>query len=66
VSGLSGQAVSQQLAAELPAFLPRGGGAYGALVPSVLSAWAKWEVRFGIVKHRPDVAAIFNRSFLPG
>jgi ABC-type nitrate/sulfonate/bicarbonate transport system substrate-binding protein len=66
VSGLSKQAVSQQLAAELSAFLPRGGGAYGALEPSVLGAWAKWEVKFGIVKHEPDVSAIFNRSFLPG
>ncbi|MGH2835542.1 MAG: ABC transporter substrate-binding protein [Solirubrobacteraceae bacterium] len=66
VSGLSGQAVSQQLQAELPALLPRGGGAYGALEPAVLRAWAKWEVKFGIVKRRPDVSAIFNRSFLPG
>jgi ABC-type nitrate/sulfonate/bicarbonate transport system substrate-binding protein len=66
VSGLSKQAVSQQLAAELPAFLPRGGGAYGALEPSVLGAWARWEARFGIVKRRPDVSAMFDRSFLPG
>ena len=50
VSGLSKQAVSQQLQAELPAFLPAGGGAYGALQPSVLNAWAKWEKKFGIVK----------------
>lgn len=64
VSGLSKQAVSEQLSAELPAFLPRGGGAYGSLVPSVLDSWAKWEVRFGIVKRKPDVAAIFDRSFL--
>lgn len=66
VSGLSKQAVSQQLSAELPAFLPRGGAAYGSLVPSVLDAWAKWEVKFGIVKRKPDLAAIFDRSFLPG
>ena len=66
VSGLSKQAVSQQLAAELPAFLPKGGGAYGALEPSVLDAWARWETKFGIVKHRPAVATIFDRSFLPG
>jgi putative hydroxymethylpyrimidine transport system substrate-binding protein len=66
VSGLSKQAVSQQLQAELPAFLPKGGGAFGALEPSVLNAWAKWEVRFGIVKRKPDVSAIFDRSFLPG
>ena len=65
VSGLPARAVGQQLAAELPAFLPEGGGAYGALEPAVLSAWAKWEVKFGIVKHRPNLAAIFDRSFLP-
>jgi ABC-type nitrate/sulfonate/bicarbonate transport system substrate-binding protein len=66
VSGLSNQAVSRQLAAELPAFLPRGGGAYGALEPSVLGAWAKWEAKFGIVKRRPDISAMFDRSFLAG
>ena len=66
VSGLSNQAVSQQLAAELPAFLAKGSGRYGALNPAVLNAWAKWEVRFGIVRKTPDVARIFDRSFLPG
>jgi putative hydroxymethylpyrimidine transport system substrate-binding protein len=66
VSGLSKQAVSQQLQAELSAFLPKGGGAFGALEPSVLNAWARWEVKFGIVKRKPDVSAIFDRSFLPG
>lgn len=65
VSGLSPSAVREQLAAELPAFRPRGGGAYGALVPSVLRAWARWEVRFGIVSRRPDIATMFDRSFLP-
>jgi ABC-type nitrate/sulfonate/bicarbonate transport system substrate-binding protein len=65
VSGLSAHAVSQQLRAELPAFLPRGGGAYGALEPSVLGAWARWERKFGIVKRTPEVSALFNRSFLP-
>jgi ABC-type nitrate/sulfonate/bicarbonate transport system substrate-binding protein len=65
VSGLSKQAVSQQLAAELPSFLPKGGGAYGSLEPSVLSSWAKWEVKFGIVKKAPNVAKLFDRTFLP-
>jgi ABC-type nitrate/sulfonate/bicarbonate transport system substrate-binding protein len=65
VSGLSAHAVSQQLQAELPAFLPRNGGTYGALEPSVLGAWARWERRFGIVRRNPDVSTIFNRSFLP-
>ena len=65
VSGLSNKAVGQQLQAELPAFLPKGGGAYGSLVPSVLTTWAKWEAKFGIVKRAPKVSAIFNGSFLP-
>jgi putative hydroxymethylpyrimidine transport system substrate-binding protein len=65
VTGLSAKSVKQQLAAELPAFLPNGGGAYGALEPSVLNAWAKWEVKFGIVKKTPDVTTMFDRSFLP-
>jgi len=65
VSGLSKRAVSQQLAAELPAFLPSGGGMYGSLNPSVLSAWARWEARFGIVKKAPNLKTMFDRSFLP-
>ncbi len=64
VSGLSKQAVSQQLAAELPAFQPSGGG-YGSLQPSVLDAWAKWETKFGIVKRTPNVKSMFDGSFLP-
>ena len=66
VSGLADRSVRQQLAAELPAFLPRGGGGYGSLEPSVLRTWARWEARFGIVKRPPDVARMFDRSFLPG
>jgi putative hydroxymethylpyrimidine transport system substrate-binding protein len=65
VSGLSKQAVSEQLAAELPAFLPRGGGPVGALAPAVLRVWARWEVRFGIVRRTPDVSAMFDASLLP-
>jgi putative hydroxymethylpyrimidine transport system substrate-binding protein len=65
VSGLSPGAVNAQLKAELPAFLPRGGGAYGALVPAVLRAWAKWEVRFGIVRRPPDLATMFDSDYLP-
>jgi len=65
VSGLSDTAVSEQLKAELPAFLPEGGGSYGALKPSILNAWAQWETKFGIVKHKPDVATMFDSAFLP-
>jgi ABC-type nitrate/sulfonate/bicarbonate transport system substrate-binding protein len=65
VSGLSTKAVNQQLQAELPAFVPEDGGAYGALEPSVLNAWARWEARFGIVKSRPNVKTMFDTGFLP-
>lgn len=65
VSGLAPKAVSEQLKAELPAFLPRGGGPYGTLRPAVLRAWAGWEVRFGIVRRRPDLAAMFYGGFVP-
>jgi putative hydroxymethylpyrimidine transport system substrate-binding protein len=65
VTGLSASAVSQQLRAELPAFLPVGRGSYGALKPSILDAWAKWEVKFGIVKHKPDLTTMFDSALLP-
>jgi len=65
VSGLSAKAVSEQLEAELPAFLPRGGGPYGALEHGVLRRWASWEVRFGIVKRRPDIATMFDARLVP-
>jgi ABC-type nitrate/sulfonate/bicarbonate transport system substrate-binding protein len=65
VTGLSPRLVSQQLGAELPAFRPPGGGAFGALVPAVLRRWAAWETRFGIVRRRPDVAQLFTNRFLP-
>jgi ABC-type nitrate/sulfonate/bicarbonate transport system substrate-binding protein len=65
VSGLSAKAVKQQLAAELPAFLPKGGDPYGTLAPSVLAAWARWETKFGIVKRKPDVATMFDGGFVP-
>jgi putative hydroxymethylpyrimidine transport system substrate-binding protein len=42
------------------------GDGIGALDPQQLRAWAAWEVRFGIVKRRPDVDAAFDASFLPG
>lgn len=65
VTGLSDSAVNEQLKAELPAFRPAGGGAYGSLVPSVLRAWAQWELKFGIVKRQPDLSTMFDSSFLP-
>ncbi len=64
VSGLSATAVTEQLAAELTAFRPVAGGV-GALDPATLDAWARWEVRFGIVRRRPDVAAMFDSRLVP-
>ena len=65
VSGLSPRLVKEQLAGELPAFRPAGGGSVGALVPSILRSWARWEVRFGIVRRLPDVGQMFTQRFLP-
>jgi ABC-type nitrate/sulfonate/bicarbonate transport system substrate-binding protein len=65
VSGLSARAVNQQLKAELAAFRPKDGAGYGTLVPSVLRSWATWETKFGIVKRKPDVATMFDGSFVP-
>lgn len=66
VSGLSPRLVNQQLRAELPSFRPPGGGPVGALVPGVLRRWAAWEVRFGIVRRRPEIGRMFTDRFLPG
>jgi len=65
VSGLSPRLVKEQLAGELPAFRPAGGGPVGALVPATLRSWARWEVRFGIVRRRPDVGQTFTQRFSP-
>ncbi len=63
VSGLEPALVAEQLRAELPAFRPESGGV-GSLDPATLSAWAQWEVKFGIVKREPDIAEMFDSSFL--
>ena len=65
VNGLSPGSVTQQLHAELPAFVPVGGGAPGTLSPSVLKKWAVWEKRFGIVKRTPDLTTMFDSAYLP-
>jgi NitT/TauT family transport system substrate-binding protein/putative hydroxymethylpyrimidine transport system substrate-binding protein len=63
VPGLSDKLVSEELAVELPAFKSPT-GQVGELDPTVLRAWAGWETRFGIVKRRPDLGAMFDRRFL--
>jgi hypothetical protein len=32
----------------------------------VLAVWSRWEARFGIVHHPPDVATMFNTRLVPG
>lgn len=40
-------------------------GRVGELDPGRLREWAAWEQRFGIVRRAPDVARLFDASFLP-
>ncbi len=64
VAGLNPRLLAAQLAALEPAF--RGpAGAVGELDQRVLADWARWEARFGVVRRRPDVAAMFDPRFLP-
>jgi putative hydroxymethylpyrimidine transport system substrate-binding protein len=62
VPGLDPKLVSAQLAGLLPAFKGPG-NQVGVLDPTLLRAWARWEVRFGIVSRLPDVARAFDPSF---
>jgi putative hydroxymethylpyrimidine transport system substrate-binding protein len=65
VPGLDPSLVTAELQGLLPAF--RGpGGRVGVLDPALLARWARWEARFGLVKSRPDAAAMFTSRFLPG
>ncbi len=61
-TGLDPALVSTQLSGLLPAF--RGpGGRVGVLDQATLATWAKWEARFGIVSHPPDVAQMFDSAY---
>jgi putative hydroxymethylpyrimidine transport system substrate-binding protein len=60
-AGLDPSLVRAQLAGLLPAFRGPGGGV-GELNVRALRAWAGWEVRFGIVRDRPDVGRAFDAS----
>jgi ABC-type nitrate/sulfonate/bicarbonate transport system substrate-binding protein len=63
VPGLDRAALDAQLDAVAPAFSP-GVRAYGALQPAVLRAWARWDVRFGILHKPPDVARAFDTTLV--
>ncbi len=64
VPGLDPKLVAAELAAERSSFA-RPGERFGQLDPRALRAWARWEVKFGIVKRAPNVAKMFDRDLLP-
>jgi hypothetical protein len=53
--------LNAQLDAVAPAFTA-GAAYYGQLRPSVLHAWARWDVKFGILSKPPDLARAFDTS----
>jgi ABC-type nitrate/sulfonate/bicarbonate transport system substrate-binding protein len=61
VRGADREVLTAQLDAVAPAFTA-GAARVGELRPAVLRAWAAWDVRFGILRRRPDVAAAFDPS----
>ncbi len=65
VPGLDPSLVSAELAGLLPAFQPPG-TRVGELSRATLTAWARWEARFGIVARPPDIATMFDPSFASG
>jgi putative hydroxymethylpyrimidine transport system substrate-binding protein len=65
VQGLDPKLVAAELNAVEPS-LQTNDGQFGVLVPSVLRAWARWEVRFGIVRRPPDLSQAFDNQFVEG
>jgi putative hydroxymethylpyrimidine transport system substrate-binding protein len=63
VPGLNPTLVRADLAVLRPAFAGPS-GVPGGLDPSILSRWARWEARFGIVKRPPDVSQAFDLGVL--
>jgi ABC-type nitrate/sulfonate/bicarbonate transport system substrate-binding protein len=65
VPGLNPALVAAELGAEEPVFRSTT-GRIGLLDPGTLRRWARWELRFGIVRRLPDVAATFDTRFTGG
>ena len=63
VPGLDPSLVSAELTGLLPALRARD-GRVGELDLASLNAWARWEMSFGVVTRRPDVATMFDQSFV--
>jgi ABC-type nitrate/sulfonate/bicarbonate transport system substrate-binding protein len=64
VPGLDRTLLRAEMDALAPAISPPD-GQIGRLVPATLRAWARWEVRFGIVKRTPDVSRMFDTTLVP-
>jgi putative hydroxymethylpyrimidine transport system substrate-binding protein len=63
-SGLRRTRVQRELDAVSPSFTA-GARAFGELDPRRLRAWARWERRVGLVRHRPDVRRAFYGRYVP-
>ena len=61
--GLDRGALAAQLDAVAPAFTA-GAPAFGALRPSTLRAWARWDERFGILRGPLDVGRAFDTTLV--
>jgi putative hydroxymethylpyrimidine transport system substrate-binding protein len=61
--GLDRAALEAQLDEVAPAFTA-GAPAFGALRPSVLRAWARWDLRFGILDKPLEVERAFDTSLV--
>ena len=61
--GLDADSLAAQLAAVEDSFTA-GARAFGQLRPDVLRAWARWDVRFGILQEPPDVERAFDTSLV--
>jgi ABC-type nitrate/sulfonate/bicarbonate transport system substrate-binding protein len=65
VAGLDPKLVSADMTALAQAF-EAPNGAPGVLDKSALEAWANWELKFGIVKRKPDIEKLFDPEFVAG
>lgn len=61
--GLDRASLAAQLDAVAPAFTA-GAPAFGVLSPGRLRAWARWDVRFGILDRPPDLRRLFDTSLV--
>jgi putative hydroxymethylpyrimidine transport system substrate-binding protein len=62
--GLRRGRIQRELDAVSPSFTT-GARAFGELSRPRLRAWARWERRFGLVRHTPDVARAFYGRYVP-